>query len=179
MTGNSRQDAFGFAGHSFQLFALTPPGDKESESLSWHCGGGKIVKQLQFDNSLWPQPDTMYEEEFSFSLRMLPHLKPGAFLMQQKPFSAVPGLRLPFSVSQTPDLIMTARLRVIHANLLWPSKKNLPPPVSVGKFSSGNSQAVALWKQAQRELWAVGSLPSAKPQLRRGCAGRSLPQPRK
>lgn len=80
MNKNSRQDVFGFAGHPLQLSASTPPGCIDSESLSWHRGQKTTVKQLQFDNSLWPQPDTMYEEEFSFSLQMLPHLKPGVSL---------------------------------------------------------------------------------------------------
>lgn len=82
---NSRQDVFGFAGHGLPLSASTPPGCIDSESLSWHRGQKTTVKLL---NSLWPQPDTMYEEEFSFSLQMLPHLKPGVSLRRQKILSS-------------------------------------------------------------------------------------------
>lgn len=101
----------------------------------------------------------MYEEEFFFNLQMLPYLKPAVSLKRQKTISTAYRLHLRSSVSQTPDLIMTAQFQVIHANLLWPSIKScLRLALWVNSVSSGNSQAVALWKQAQRELWAVGFL---------------------
>lgn len=51
-------------------------------------------------------------------------LSQGCLWDSRKTFPAAHRLRWCASVSQTPDLIMTACLPVIHANLLWPSKKS-------------------------------------------------------
>lgn len=121
---NSRQDVFGFAGHGLQLSASTPPGCIDSESLSWHRGQKTTVKLL---NSLWPQPDTMYEEEFSFSLQMLPHLKPGVSLWQQKkPFH---------QLTDCAGVLRCPR----HQIGLWPQDSQSAMPICFGHLKKAAS----------------------------------------